>query len=69
MLTIGLGLFGIKGNWETTRSFEYQYSLLASEQSSLQRTQQTLIDIAESYHFMLLMFFVGGISILIDWLI
>ena len=69
MLIIGLGLFGIKGNWESMRSFEYQYSMSASEQSSLQRTQQTLSDIAESYRFMLLMFFVGGICIIIGWLL
>ncbi len=52
ILAIGLGLFGIKGNWEATRGFEYQYSLSASEQNSLQRPQQILFDIAESYRFM-----------------
>jgi hypothetical protein len=69
MLIIGLGLFGIKGNWDSTRSFEYQYSLSVTEQSSSQRTQQTLVDFAESYRFMIVMFFVGFISILIGWLI
>ena len=69
MLAIGLGLFGIKGNWEATRGFEYQYSMSASEQSSLQRTQQVLADIAEGYRFMLLMFCVGGLSILIGWVL
>jgi len=69
MLVIGLGFFGIKGNWDATRSFEYQYSLSVTEQSSTQRTQQTLIDFAESYRFMLVMFSAGTISVLVGWLL
>jgi hypothetical protein len=69
LLVIGIGLFGIKGNWDATRGFEYQYSLSATDQSSVQRTQQALIDFAESYRFMLIMFFAGLFTIFIGWLI
>ena len=69
MLIIGLGLLGIKGNWDTTRSFEYQYSLSVTDQSILQRTQQTLNDFAESYRFMLVMLSLGCINLLIGWLL
>jgi len=69
MLIVGLGLFSIKGNWDTTRSFEYQYSLSVTDQSSSERIQQTLIDFTDSYRFMLVMIFAGAISILIGWLL
>ena|GEM_PF-1456801 len=69
MLIIGLGLFSIKGNWDAARSFEYQYSLSVTDQNILKRTQQTLIDFAESYRFMIVMLLVGVISILIGWLL
>ena len=66
---IGIGLLGIKGNWDVTRSFEYQYSLSSTDQSSLNRTQQTLTDFAQSYAFMLIMFSAGLLSLLIGWLL
>ena len=69
MFVIGLGFFGVKGNWDVTRSFEYQYSLSVTDQSSTQRTQQILIDFAESYRFMLVMFSAGAISVLVGWLL
>ena len=69
ILVIGIGLLGIKGNWDATRSFEYQYSLSSIDQSSLNRTQQTLIDFAQSYGFMLIMVSSGFLSILIGWLL
>ena len=69
MLVIGVGFFGIKGNWDVTRSFEYQYSLSVTDQSSTQRTQQALIDFADSYRFMLVMFSAGAISVLVGWLL
>ena len=37
LLTIGIGFFGVKGNWDVTRSFGYQYSMSASRQSNWQR--------------------------------
>ena len=69
MLQFGAGFLGIKGNWEITRSFDYQYSMSTTSQSSWERTQQTLIDFAQSYGFMLVMFMSGGISLLIGWLV
>ena len=69
LLAIGIGSFGVKGNLDATRSFGYQYSLSATKQSSWERTQLTLLDLAQSYAFMLVMFVVGGLSILIGWLL
>lgn len=69
MLQFGSGLLGIKGNWEVTRSFEYQYSMSTTSKSSWERTQQTLVDFAQSYAFMLVMFMSGGVSLLIGWLL
>jgi len=68
ILQIGFGFLGIKGNWEVTRSFEYQYSMSATSKDSWERTQQTLLDFAQSYAFMLVMFLAGGLSLIIGWL-
>ena len=67
MFAIGIGLLGIRGNWEVTRSFGYQYSMSTMEQSGTQRTQQILADFLQSYTFMLVMFFAGGLSLLVGW--
>ena len=69
MFAIGIGLLGIRGNWEVTRSFGYQYSMSTTEQSGLQRTQQILGDFIQSYNFMLVMFLAGGLSLLLGWLL
>jgi hypothetical protein len=69
LLQIGSGFLGIKGNWEITRSFEYQYSMSTISKSSWERTQQTLVDFAQSYAFMLVMFMSGGLSLVIGWLL
>jgi len=69
MFVVGVGLLGIRGNWEVTRSFGYQYSMSTTEQSSTQRTQQILGDFIQSYQFMLVMFMSGGLSLLIGWLV
>jgi uncharacterized membrane protein len=68
VLVIGIGFMGIKGNWDVTRSFDYQYSMSTSQKSSLERTQQNLLDIAKSYAFMLSAFTAGGICLVIGWL-
>jgi len=68
ILQFGIGFLGIRGNWEAIRSFEYQYSMSTTKESSLERTQQNLMDFAQSYSFMLIMFFSGGVSLLIGWL-
>ena len=69
MFVVGIGLLGIRGNWEVTRSFGYQYSMSTTEQSGTQRTQQILADFVQSYNFMLVMFVAGGLSMLIGWLL
>lgn len=69
ILQFGIGFLGIRGNWEATRSFEYQYSMSTTTKSSLERTQQNLMDFAQSYSFMLIMFLSGGLSLIIGWLI
>ena len=68
MLVVGLGLLGIKGNLDMSRSFEYQYSMSVTKDDSWKRTQQTLLDLAQSYSFMLIMFIAGGVCLLIGWL-
>jgi len=67
-LVIGVGLLGIKGNWEGTRNFEYQQSMSVLPKSSWERTQQDLMDLAQSYLFTLVTVFAGGICLLIGWL-
>jgi hypothetical protein len=69
MFVIGIGLLGVRGNWEVTRSFGYQYSMSTTEENSSQRTQRILGDFIQSYKFMLVMFLAGGLSLLIGWLI
>ena len=69
ILVIGIGLIGIKGHWDATRSFEYQYSLSAGEQSSWERVQLTLVDFMQSYVFLLVSLAVGGLAILIGSLL
>ena len=69
LLVMGLGLLGIKGNLDMSRSFEYQYSMSVSNKDSWERTQQTLLDLAQSYSFMLIMFIAGGVCLLIGWLL
>ena len=67
ILIVGIGLLGIRGNWEVTRSFGYQYSMSTTEQSGAQRTQQILADFVQSYNFMLVMFLAGVLSVLAGW--
>ena len=69
LLAIGFGFFGIKGNWDATRSFGYQYSMSATSMSSWQRTQQTLFDFAQAFQFLILMFIVGGLNLFLGWFI
>ena len=69
IFAVGIGLLGIRGNWEVTRGFGYQYSMSTTEQSGIQRTQQILADFVQSYNFMLVMFMSGGLSLLAGWLL
>jgi hypothetical protein len=68
ILVIGMGFMGVKGNWNGTRSFEYQSSMSTTKESSWERTQQTLLDFAQIYKFLLVMFVAGGICLVISWL-
>ena len=68
ILVIGIGFMGVKGSWDGSRSFGYQYSLSTTDPKSWERIQQTLVDFAQSYVFMLVMFITGSLSILIGWL-
>ena len=69
ILVIGIGFMGIKGNRDVTRSFEYQYSMSTTQKSSWERTQQNLVDFAQSYAFMLVTFLAGVICLVIGWLL
>lgn len=69
LLVMALGLLGIKGNLDMSRSFEYQYSMSVSKKEGWERTQQTLLDLAQSYSFMLIMFVAGGVCLVIGWLL
>ena len=68
MIHVGIGLLGIKGNWDTTRSFEYQYSMSVTKDESWKRTQQSLQDFAQAYAFLLIMFVSGGLCLIIGML-
>ena len=69
MFVVGTGLLGIRGNWEVTRSFGYQYSMSTTQENSTQRTQRILGDFLQSYQFMLVMFLAGGLSLLLGWIL
>ncbi len=68
LVLIGLGFLGIKGNRDKTRSIEYTDSNSSSKDDSWKRTQQSLKDFAQSYSFLLIMFFAGGLCMVIGWL-
>jgi hypothetical protein len=66
-LAIGLGLLGIKGHWESTRAFGYQYSTSVLETSSWQRARQIVREGLQIHRFMIVMLLVGCVSILLGW--
>ena len=68
ILLFGIGLLGVKGSWDGTRNFEYQYSMSASELSSWERVQQNLVDFSQAFAFLLVCFAAGAICLLIGWL-
>ena len=68
LVLIGVGFLGIKGNRDKTRSIEYTDSNSSSIDDSWKRTQQSLKDFAQSYSFLLIMFFAGGLCMVIGWL-
>ncbi len=68
MLVIGIGFLGVIGNRGSTRSLKHQSSRSTTRKSSWERTQQTLVDFAQSYSFMLVMFIAGAVCLAIGWL-
>lgn len=68
ILVIGLGLLGIKGNRGVVRRSDYQTRKSASQKSSWNRTQQTLVDFTQNYLFTIAMFIAGAVCLAIGWL-
>ena len=68
IILMGVGLMGVKGSWDGTRNFEYQYSMSASDLSSWERVQQNLVDFSQAFAFMLVCFAAGVICLAIGWL-
>jgi len=68
LIVVGVGFFGVKGNWDGTRSCNYQYSMSVSTQSSWKRTQQTLLDFSQAFRFLILMILIGVSNILLGFL-
>ena len=68
LVLIGIGFLGIKGNGDMTRSFEDQSSLTVTKDDSWKRTQRSMLDFAQSFSFLLIMFFAGGLCMVIGWL-
>ena len=69
LLVIGIGLLGLKGNLDISRSLENQYGMSVSNESSWERTQRTLADLAQSYALLLILFFAGSVCVVIGWLL
>jgi len=67
MLVIGIGILGVKGNRVGTRSFENQPSM-STQESRVERTRKILVDFAQKYNFMLVMFVAGAVCLAIGWL-
>jgi len=67
-ILIGVGFLGIKGNRDMTRSFEYPNSMSVTKDDRWERTHQSLKDFAQSYSYLLIMFFTGGLCLVIGWL-
>jgi len=68
LVLIAIGFLGIKGNWDMTRSFEYQYSMSVSKDESWKRIQRSMLDFTQGYAFLLIMFAAGGICMVIGML-
>jgi len=68
LILIGVSLLGIKGNQDLPRNFKDQNSMSVSKDDSWRRTQHSLMNFAKSYSFLLIMFFAGGLCIVIGWL-
>lgn len=65
VLVIGLGLVGIKGNREESQD---QKGISGSNQDNREWKQGRLIELAQSFSFMLVMFSAGIVCLVIGWL-
>lgn len=68
LLLIGLGLLGIKGNPDLGRGVKTRTSMSGANRDGWDWSLQTLPNLARRYSFMLVMFFAGGVCLLIGWL-
>ena len=68
LFQIGVGFFGIKGNWDKPRSIEAQHNKSVPKDGIWKSTQQPLRDFAQKYSFLLVMFASGGLCMVIGWL-
>lgn len=68
LVLIGIGFLGIKGNRDKTRSFEYKNSMSVTKDKSWKKPQRSLVDLVQSFTFLLVMFVAGGICMAIGWL-
>ena len=69
ILVIGFGMLGIRGEWEATRSFPYQYSMSVTDQPGWERAKQVVEEGMQSHWFLVETLTAGGICILIGMLI
>ena len=69
ILVVGFGLLGIRGEWEVTRSFPYQYSMSVTDQPGWERSKHILEEGMRSHGFLIEMLAAGGLCIVIGWLI
>jgi len=69
ILIIGFGFFSLAGFWENTRSFEHQYSISVTNQSSWERTQSNVIDFLQSFRILLWTVAIGSLTLAIAWLL
>ena len=69
LISVGIGLMSIKGYWDSTRSFGYQYSLTVIKQDAWERTKLGVIETMENHRFMMIMLFTGAVNMLAGWII
>jgi hypothetical protein len=69
IVVIGFGLMGIRGEWEATRGFPYQYSMSVTDQPGWERAKQVVEEGMQSHGFMIGLLVAGGLCILLGWLV
>ena len=69
LISVGIGLMSIKGYWDSTRSFGYQYSLTVINQDAWERTKLGVLETMENHRFMMIMLLIGVSNMLAGWII